>query len=83
MTKHGCHESWYAQLVCTASLFLAYGSKIWAKGKPSYEKKRKYLSDIWVKIRLGCFKISNSLYFRNPKSNILIFGFLKAGFTKF
>jgi hypothetical protein len=70
--------------VCTASLFLAYGSKIWAKGKPSYEKKRrKYLSDFWVKNRLGCFKMSNSLYFRNPKSNILIFGFLKAGFTKF
>ena len=46
-------------------------------------KKRKYLSDFWVQNRLGCLKISNSFYFRNPKSNILIFPFLKAGFTKF
>ena len=37
-----------------ASLFLAYGSKIWAKGKPSYEKKN-FLSDFWVKNSLGRF----------------------------
>ena len=46
-------------------------------------KKRKILSDFWVKYSLGCFKISNWNCVRNPKSNILIFAFLIVGFAEF
>ena len=85
MTKHGCltnmrvgMHSWCAPQVYFWPMEVKFGPR-----GSQVMKKRKYLSDFWVKNRLGCFKISNSLYFRNPKSNILIFGFLKAGFTKF